>query len=131
MEIIFDDFDIINFIFGIISFIIAVIGTSITTFALLYAYKTNREKKKLENLINFKLVSISENIQNIIENPCHADDELLKIHNLAKVLKSSKEKDDILFHAHMSARDVTASARMLTNLYREVQSLQKGLFDMY
>ena len=109
--------------------IITVIGVIITTGSLVYAFKTNVEKKKLERLIHGKLKGIAGNIVASERSANLADIHFRKCRNLAIKLAQCNEKDQILIESHDGARDAEAASRMLENLLNEVLSLQDGLFE--
>jgi hypothetical protein len=110
------------------SLVISIISTIITVGSLVYAIKTNREKKSLERLIHGKLKGIAGNIVASDKSATLADTHFRKCRDKALKLDESSLKNEILVHLHDGARDAESASRMLENLLNEVLSLQNGLF---
>ena len=113
---------------NLISLIFTIIGTVATISSLIYAYMTNREKAKREQLIQFELAGIAGNISKIRDNPTWADTQFRNIRDNALDIERNEKINLILKYAHDGSRDVTAAERMLGNLLNQVLSLQYGLF---
>jgi hypothetical protein len=113
---------------SILAIIGLVVGTGISVGSLIYAVKTNREKAKLETLVQTELAYIAGNIQVIRANPQWADRHFQAIRDKVLELEAGEQVQEIIKQAHDGARDVTAAERMLGNLLNEVLALQKGLF---
>jgi len=119
-----------------ISLIVGILGLALTGYGALISYNArkearhaNKDKAKLENLINHKLSGFIINVNNIVKYPIHADGEIQRLHEHAKKLPESEHKEKILFFAHMSGRDIEASKGMVENLLVEIQSFQDGLVE--
>jgi len=113
--------------------ILAILGIVVSVafgFAsLVYAWRTNKEKQRLEDLIRAQLRGLAGNIEHIRRNPEWCDHHFNHISNLALQLDHSDTVIKIIRHAHDGARDATAGARMTMNLLNEILTLQEGMFD--
>jgi hypothetical protein len=115
-------------IISVIGIAIGVIGSLIGVISLIYAYKTNREKERFEELVRDKLAGIAGNIWYSHKSADLSDKNFFKARDEAYKLDESDKKQNVLKHIHNGARDAVATKRMLLNLLGEVLSLQKGMF---
>ena len=104
------------------------VGLLITTVSLVYAIKTNWEKRKFEKLVREKLAGIAGNVWFSQKSADMSDRNFRKARDAAYELEESDKKQDVLKHIHNGARDAVAAKRMLSNLLGEVLSMQKGMF---
>jgi hypothetical protein len=109
--------------------LLSIIGTLITTAALVYAVKTNTEKRKFERLVRDKLAGIAGNVWYSQMSADESDRNFSRARDSAHNLEESETKQLILKHIHNGARDAVAAKRMLSNLLCEVISMQKGMFQ--
>ena len=108
--------------------LLSIVATLITTGSLVYAIKTNREKKKFERLVRDKLAGIAGNVWNSQKSADLSDKNFTRARDAAYELEESDRKQNVLKHIHNGARDAVAAKRMLSNLLGEVLSMQKGMF---
>ena len=104
------------------------VGLLITTVSLVYAIKTNWEKRKFEKLVQEKLAGIAGNVWSSQKSADLSDRNFTRARDAAYELEESDKKQDVLKHIHNGARDAVAAKRMLSNLLGEVLSMQKGMF---
>ena len=109
--------------------LISIFGTLITTAALVYAIKTNTEKRRFERLVRDKLAGIAGNVWYSQMSADASDRNFSRARDSAHNLEENKQKQLILKHIHNGARDAVAAKRMLSNLLCEVLSMQKGMFQ--
>lgn len=108
--------------------LLSIVATLITTASLVYAIKTNREKKKFERLVRDKLAGIAGNVWYSQKSADLSDKNFTRARDAAYELEESDRKQNVLKHIHNGARDAVAAKRMLSNLLGEVLSMQKGMF---
>ena len=108
--------------------LLSIVATLITTASLVYAIKTNREKKKFERLVRDKLAGIAGNVWYSKKSADLSDKNFTRARDAAYELEESDRKQNVLKHIHNGARDAVAAKRMLYNLLGEVLSMQKGMF---
>jgi hypothetical protein len=108
--------------------IVNVISAVITVASLVYAIKTNIEKKRFEKLVREKLAGIAGNVWYARRSADLSDHNFTRAREEAHNLEDSETKKNILKHIHNGARDAVAATRMLSNLLGEVTSMQKGMF---
>jgi hypothetical protein len=107
---------------------LSIVGTLITTAALVYAIKTNKEKQRFERLVRDKLAGIAGNVWYSHKSADLSDKNFTRARDAAYELEESDKKQNVLRHIHNGARDAVAAKRMLSNLLGEVLSMQKGMF---
>lgn len=110
------------------SLFISIIGTGITTAALVYAIKTNCDRKRVESLVKAKLASTAGSVELIRKNPHWADKHFKAISELAQNVSQENIRKDLTKRAQAGARDVAAAERMLRILRNDILSQQKGMF---
>ena len=110
------------------SLIISIVGTGITTAALTYAIKTDRDRNRVESLVKAKLASTAGSVELIRQNPHWADKHFKVISELAQEVSQENIRKSLTERAQAGARDVTAAERMLRILRNDILSLQKGMF---
>ncbi len=108
--------------------LLSIVATLITTSSLVYAIKTNREKRKFERLVRDKLAGIAGNVWYSQKSADLSDKNFTRARDAAYELEESDRKQNVLKHIHNGARDAVAAKRMLSNLLGEVLSMQKGMF---
>ena len=108
--------------------LLSIVATLITTASLVYAIKTNREKKMFERLVRDKLAGIAGNVWYSQKSADLSDKNFTRARDAAYELEESDRKQNVLKHIHNGARDAVAAKRMLYNLLGEVLSMQKGMF---
>lgn len=108
--------------------IVGLIGTIITTWSLVFAIKTNKEKQRLEQLVKGMLAGIAGNIWHSRLSAKWADRNFNRARDAAFLLSEGEQKREVLKHIHNGARDAAAAKRMLSNLLGEVLSMQRGMF---
>ncbi len=108
--------------------IVAIVSALITGSSLLYAIKTNKEKRKFEKLVKNVLAGIASNVWNARESADKADHNFTRARDTAHKLEDSDTKPLLLKHIHNGARDAVAAKKMLSNLLNEVKSMQTGMF---
>lgn len=95
---------------------------------IIYAILTNREKKKLENVVKVSLSTTAGNIEKIRQSAHWAWEHFQIIHDNADRLPDSKDRTKINQSSQLGTGDSAAVERMLGNLLNEVLATQEGLF---
>src|SRR6266436_9829277 len=108
--------------------LLSILGVFITTASLVYAIKTNQEKRGRDRLVKEKLAWLAGNIESIRQSAKWADSHLGKISATALKLEPNEIVASVITAAHTGARDVVAAERMLGNLLGDILALQRGLF---
>ncbi len=112
-----------------INLLLAVIGIVIGIASLVYAVMTNRDKARLEKLVQAELRGLAGNIDEIRANPKWAYEHFKTIQAYALKLE---ERSDSVNRIHEAALygtgDALATERLLGNLLNQVLTLQDGLF---
>jgi hypothetical protein len=107
---------------------LSILGVVITTGSLVYAIKTNQEKRGRDRLVREKLAGLAGNIESTRQSAKWADGHLNNISINARKLEPNETVSAIIGGAHTGARDIVAAERMLGNLLGDVLALQRGLF---
>jgi len=113
---------------AIVSIISIIVSVTLGTASLVYACKTNQEKKKLEDYIQAELRGLAGNIDKIRVSPEWAEHHFGEIRNQALELEPTNEMKEIVRHAQDGAKDAAAASRMIRNLLNQVLTFQEGMF---
>lgn len=112
--------------------ILAVIGIAISSLfgivSLVYAFLTNRDKVRLEKLIQAELRGLAGNIKKIGDNTYAADKHFRTVQVHALKLERIDEVNAILGATQFGARDALAADHMIRNLLNQILTLQEGMF---
>ena len=108
--------------------ILGYLGVALGIAGIVYAYSTNREKARLENLVKAELRGLAGNIRSIRCNPGWADQHFSSIQERALKLERNEDVEQILKHTQQGARDATAAERLIGNLLTQVVTFQEGMF---
>jgi len=108
--------------------IITIVSLFVGVLSLVYAVITNREKAKLEAVVENILLNISSNVQDIVDNAALAYIHIDATRRYLNALKHSRETKTILDRTAYALADITATHRMSKRLKTEVDSLREGLF---
>ena len=108
--------------------VIAVIGTIASVVSVVYAIMTNREKARLEKLIQAELRGFAGNIDQICGSPGWANRHFEAIQEHALKLERNQDVHEILRNAQQGVGDSVAAERMIRNLLNQVLTLQEGMF---
>jgi F0F1-type ATP synthase membrane subunit b/b' len=109
------------------SIALTIIGLLVGVLSLVYAVITNREKAKLEKIIQSRLLHIAESVEDAKDNTKLAHGHIDEVRRFLNGLKHSKEMNSILDRAAWAEADITAAHRMLKRLKCDVCSLQEEL----
>ena len=109
--------------------LLSIISICIGFVGIIYALMVNREKAKLENLVQSGLRGLAGNICKIRQSTTWAFWHFGKIQELVLQLPESEKRNEILRETQLGHGDAAASERMLTNLLNEVLITQEGLFN--
>jgi len=107
---------------------LAIFGTAVTVASLIYAIKTNDEKKKREAQVKETLIGLAGNVVRIQTNLLWADVHFGAIRDIALKGNDMNNIKDIITRAHVGARDAVAAERMLGNLLNQIITIQRSLF---
>ncbi len=108
--------------------LLSIISVAIGFGGFIYAILTNREKKKLENMVKVSLSTTAGNIEKIRESAKWAWQHFQIIRENANRLPGSEEKTKVIQSAQLGTGDSAAAERMLGNLLNQVLGTQEGLF---
>ena len=106
---------------------LTIISLLVGALSLVYAVIANREKAKLEKIIQSRLLNITESVEDAKNNTKLAYGHIDEIRRFLNSLKRSKDMNTTLDHVAWAEADITAAHRMLKRLKRDVESLQEGL----
>ncbi len=109
----------------------AIAGVIITTASLVYAIKTNLEKRRLERFICESLAGVAGGIETIQQNPAWADLHFAEMRDKVAQMSPTEDTKDMLKHIMDGARDVCAATRSLEILLGDVVTIQRGLFGKH
>lgn len=107
---------------------LSIIGVALGAAGLVYAVMTNREKARLEKLVQAELRGLAGNIEQIRVSPAWAHQHFQGIQECALKLERNQDVDQILRHAQSGVGDSVAAERMISNLLGQVLTLQEGMF---
>jgi hypothetical protein len=109
------------------SLALTIISLLVGMLSLVYAVITNREKAKLEKIIQSRLLNVAESVEDAKNNTKLAHGHIDEIRRFLNGLKHSKEMNTTLDRVAWAEADITAAHRMLKRLKCDVDSLQEEL----
>jgi hypothetical protein len=110
---------------------LTIISLVLTVVSLAYAYKTNRDKDRLEKMLRISFERLQAGIDNAKANNKLAYDHLDGIRRFVQDLPPSPGRADILERITWLHGDVTAADRLLVAVRTDVDSVSRGLFDSH
>lgn len=105
-------------------------GLAIGLVSLAYAFKTNRDKARLERLVHARFQRIEEQVDNANRNAKLAYDHLDDIRRFVQELPTSSTRNSILDHIAWLHGDVTATDRLLKQVRTDFKSVRDSLADV-
>jgi hypothetical protein len=109
---------------------LSIVGLVLTGASLIYAFVANREKSRLQKLIQIKLEDIVQGIEQVRGNTKLAHTHIDEIRRFLNGVRRSNELKTILDRAAWAEADITAAHHMLKRLRYDVTSLRNGLFGI-
>ena len=107
---------------------LAITGLALGVLSLIYAVVTNREKAKLERLIEVRLQDVVASIDKVNKNTQLAYSHLDPVRRFLQKLAPSDELATVLDQMTWLHGDVTAADRLIERMRNDVTALQSGLY---
>lgn len=110
-----------------IEMLLSVISVMIGVLGIFYAWFSNREKHKLENMIRINLSGMAGDVIKIRQSAQWAWDNFQGVRELASQLPGSDIKEQVINKSQLGTGDAAAVERMLSILLNQVLNAQEGI----